>query len=465
MLGLLLVLVGQSGCTYARLAMKSFWQRVPPVRWPVRTSEPNTADAEKVAEPTVAANVAIKKEAPADPDSERSMVEGEVVPRSQFSRVSSRLPRTDSWSTGEVSSWPEPIDSLDSKSHGFQNSDRRQSPLDRLDAALSDDVQQAQALPQQSLTVIEQRYRVELLVTRAKALLALGQFDQALEIAELAQQLSESVQLDFLPDEDRPVDVIRRIEGQMEAARSLPKSEELNSETEALKGKAGEKITTGESNSPEQQLKELTRKNRNWTDLFRRVKKPANPEGDALLPSSEAVKLGLPLDLNATESFPENEPQPGQPGAVVMANRSVSLRMLEPSKMLEPSGEQSSPAPSSEFDEPVPPIAGALEPEFEATVAVPASTLLADGESRFTVREQRTLSTGELDEESTAMPEFESVEIPVRSQKVTAHRDEPLQMQADDEPNSVHEIDWLLAYGIIGVCTIVALVCYRSGTT
>ena len=99
-----------------------------------------------------------------------------------------------------------------------------------------------------------------------------------------------------------------------------------------------------------------------------------------------------------------------------------------------------------------------LNLKSEATVAVPASTLLADGESRFTVREQRTLSTGELDEESAAMPEFESVEIPVRSQKVTAHRDEPLQMQADDEPNSVHEIDWLLAYGIIGVCTIVALV-------
>lgn len=298
-IGLSFLFVMQGGCAYARPTMKSLWKRVPPVRWPVRGSEAQTAETEKVAEPSVAANVAIKKETSADSDPDRRPVEGEIVPRSHFSRVSSRLSRGDSWPAGEISSWPEPADSINSRVYEDPGSVQAQSPLERLDAALSDDVQQAQALPQQSLTMMEQRYRAELLMNRAKALLALGQHEQALEVAELAQQLSDTAQLDFLPDEDRPVDVVWRIKGQIEAAANLnqPDSEEADAEGRTRDSNKT-KIGKDDSNSPEQELKELTRKNRNWTAVFRRVRKTASPELNAILPSSEAVELGRPLDLN-----------------------------------------------------------------------------------------------------------------------------------------------------------------------
>ena len=56
--GVLLTLICQSGCTTTRPAMKSFWQQVPPVRWPSRDSNLTTVHNEPDDEPAVAANVA-----------------------------------------------------------------------------------------------------------------------------------------------------------------------------------------------------------------------------------------------------------------------------------------------------------------------------------------------------------------------------------------------------------------------
>ena len=175
MLGLLLVLFGQSGCTYARPAMK------------VVLATRSTCSL-------ACANVGAEhggrgKRGRADRRREcgnqkRSTcgsrlrtIHGRRGSRSPIAILTRQLafaPERIRGRREKSRPGPSRLDTLDPKSHGLQNSDRKQSPLDRLDAALSDDVQQAQALPQQSLTVIEQRYRVELLVTRAKALLALG---------------------------------------------------------------------------------------------------------------------------------------------------------------------------------------------------------------------------------------------------------------------------------------------------
>ncbi|WP_397571215.1 hypothetical protein [Schlesneria sp. T3-172] len=458
--GVLLMLVGQSGCTYARPAMKSFWQRVPPVRWPVRLSEQQVAESRKSSEPTVAANVAINDDVPTDSDSNQSAVEGEAVPRSQFSRVTSWLPRIDSWSSGEASTTPESPATTEESAQASLKSDRKRSPLERLDAALNNDLQQARALPQQSETIKEQRNRVDLLIARAKALLSMGQHEQALEMADLAQQLSDSHQLDFHPDEDRPADVVRRIEGQMEAVGDLPESELGRSESGKASKDAVDPLEKKiDPNSPEQELKELTRKNRNWTALFRRVKKTSAVELDGILPSSEAVTLGLPLDLNTAETLPERGLKSVQPGAIVRANRSVSL------KFVDPVGDSISPTIEPVLDESIPSINTSIQTENETPMEAPAIEQLNEGEARFSDREQRAVTLGDLDDENVEMPQFENVEVPARSRKTETRLEESQSRVSDDEAHSVHNIDWLLAYGVIGVCTVFAVVCYRSGTT
>ena len=460
---LLFVVANQNGCSSARPAMKSLWQQVPPVRWSSKASQSATASTEKVTEPAVAANVAIKSNDAGPAEAADDFAWAETRTKSPLSRLTTRFSRPEHESNEGPSTF-ETVDFAEPNSKPMDDhAEGTDSPLDRLNAALSDDALQAQSLPQHSVTMLEERIRVNSLVSRANRLIENGQLQQAKEAAVLAQAVGDAAQLDYSPDEDRPIDLIRRIDGQLEAIRIADQSgsDEQNpadqniSETEIPA--ASEGVTP--SNSLEEDLKVLTRKNRNWSAFFRREKKSSVTLSEPGSQGPATATLGPPASVRDDFRSVSRSTRSAPHDAVVMANRSVSLGPVEPA------GERSISTDTDPFDQ-------KTSAEDSSGATVPNSTDFDTPRFRsnrvvsFAVSSHSTRTTIEPDEGSGELPEFDSVETVSPTHEVeTETDDEPSPPKRTDSTEPIRPADGTFFYLTIGVCTVLAVICYRRGAT
>src|SRR5262249_21123283 len=94
------------------------------------------------------------------------------------------------------------------------------SQIERLKAALDDDAERAKE-PSRQLSNHDVRVRVESLLQRSRNLFDLGQLREARHTAKIAHELGDSAKLDYSPDEERPIDLVQRIEDQLKEADAL----------------------------------------------------------------------------------------------------------------------------------------------------------------------------------------------------------------------------------------------------
>ena len=443
--------------------MKSLWQQVPPVRWSSKDSPSATAKKEKVAEPAVAANVAIKSDDGGHAEAAEDFAWAETGTKLQRSRLTTRFIRPEHRPNEGQSSF-ESFDFADSNSTPLDNeAERADSPLERLNAALSDDALQAQSLPQRSVTMLEERFRVDSLLSRANRLIEIGQLQQAKEAALLAQELGDTAQLDYSPDEDRPIDLIRRIDGQLEAIRlaEQPNSDEQNEPANAVA--AAEVPESADIvvpvTSPEKELKVLTRKNRNWSAFFRREKKSQATSAEPGNLAPETLTLGPPASVRDEFRSVSRSTGTAPRDAVVMANRSVTLGAPEPAR------ERSNTTfPDSDDQK--------TSVEDVSSATVPKSTspeisrLRSDRNVSFAVSSDSSRTTLEPDEGAGELPEIDTVEtvLPTHEDE-PATDDEPTRPGRSDSIETIRPADGTFFYLAIGVCTVLAVICYRRGAT
>jgi len=458
-LGLLFVVASENGCSTARPSIKSLWQQVPPVRWSNKDGQSATAKAEKPAEPAVAANVAIKSDNNHQLDSTETVDLASSRTKPQASRLTTPFGRSEHWLTDgqpstENSDLPEP-------NSRPLNEDRVDSPLDRLNAALSDDALQAQSLPQRSVTMLEERFRVDSLLSRANRLIEIGQLQQAREVALLAQETGDAAQLDYSPDEVRPIDLIRRIDGQLEGLADQPVLEE---QTKPEQPVAADLVPAANgndvsSNSPEKELKVLTRKNRNWSAFFRREKKSPAPTAQADGRAREVITLGPAANAHDDSQSVSRSSEFSAPhDAVVMANRSVSLGNTEPASVT------SIPLPP-DSDEQDSSVEGISSISVQKSPGLELSPARSDRVVSFAVSSDSPRTTFEPDEGTGTLPELEVVENVSPTHEVDSANDESTRPGTADTIEPIRPADGTFFYLTIGVCTILAVVCYRRGAT
>ena len=457
MLGLLFALVSESGCATARPAIKSLWQQVPPVRWTSSDSNAATSTTDRAAEPAVAANVAIQNEAASETNSPGTTVSSDIRPKSHFSRFGSRFNRSEP-RTRDGTAILDPNGSEEAIAKTLAETDRSDSPLERLNAALTDDALQVQSLPQRSLTTLEDKIRVDSLLSRAKRMFEIGQLDQARQTAQLAQELGETAQLDYLPDEDRPEDLVRRIDGQLDATRlkEEPDSESAIGETPMPSAEDdAPPIATalGDPRSlPGKEPSGRTRMRRDWSMLFRREKKPAASEANPIVQTSKELSVGPVSDNRRGTGSTNRTPAPVERNAIVMANRSVSLGTLElptePSESVESGSSDAAPFGLETLSLAEPEMLDALDVE-ETPLVIIADSLKPTLES----------------DEGVVLPEFDNVETVTPFHEVESTVEEPQQPVSMDSDETIRQSDWTGLYVVFGLCSLLALGCYRRGAT
>jgi hypothetical protein len=465
MLGVSFAIISEIGCAAARPSIKSIWQQVPPVRWSSKGSDSSStaAHTDPTSEPAVAANIAIKTESVVESESAADKSKSKQAKSPLLSRIESRIGQTESASP-ESAVVHEPGDKYESNSETLTDAKRSDSSMERLNAALTDDVLQAQNLPQRSLTALEDRLRVDKLLSKAKHLFDLGQLEQARQTAQTAQELGEIAQLDYSPDEVRPIDLVRRIDGELEAMRP---NDQSRSKREMSASPAGQQepdasdhasksdkpsTTTGKDPSG------LSRIRRDWSTLFRREKKAIETETEPAIQSS-----------NAPQSAPKFEPSPRNPqvsrvsesrtrDAVVMANRSVSLGApeavtLSPVTFVSDDGDDTSTRSSPMRSEAAPRSADELDDaEF-------------DRETMERRLRESTKSVIESDDSGNVPPDFDVVDSTVSfhdTRSILENRPRTEVIEADDETRGS---DWTYLYIGFGLCSVLAFACYRRGAT
>jgi len=490
---LIIVSLG-SGCARTRPAITSLWQQVPPVRWPGKETHPDRGSADNLAEPAVAANVALQQDS-----------------TSQSESTSEVLARGEETSAGGKSKSPPrrlglPLISSDRETEGTssdQNSrepaetthahptetDQFNSPLERLNAALTDDVRHAMTLPRRSVTALEERFRVDSLISRAKELFATGQFDRAHEAAIAAQELGDAAQLDYAPDEDRPLDLVRRIEGQMDATRLTQEpgtADESSAATRTEEPEETSQLSTQLATPPAKEAKGTPKTPRNWPTFFRREKKSAAPASeDPVTPgprtpgpltpgprtqdpvtqvSSEAIRNTFRADrIDSTP--PARTHQIPAHDAIVMANRSVSLEARE--SILESRTVATSRTTDPRTIEPV-----TTAPEaIPATTRAPASSESEDcaaEEDRIPARiSSRVLGAAIRSSDPMRETESESRSLPSTRKHVgiPAQSGAEIPMEAIEEPDSNPKSSSFtlgLAVGLVGFVSLLVIGLFRG---
>lgn len=193
---LLAVCITTAGCARApRPSVSPFWDRVTSFRKAQEETELRPA--------TASANVAQSVEPSPDDSpvglavlSDHMPFEAagpELFPDDTAPIVDGFL--TESWSTPELPPLPD--------------DDQR---LRELKHALQADVDQMLGSEDTPRTPHPMRLRVDSLLRRARDLLNLGRLSEARRNAQLAVDLSDAVALEFLPSEERPVDLLREID-------------------------------------------------------------------------------------------------------------------------------------------------------------------------------------------------------------------------------------------------------------
>ena len=237
LLGAALHCVCLGGCVSGhRRTMTQFLPSVPQTWWPGIREEPDEETTS--AEPSVTANVAAIDDTTESPVNEGKAYVSETPTNSKRERGG----RT-SASSGSVTAQAGGRVALNSSASQQRSAvrdvadaatinqaggDGGQDQLERLKAALTEDAKR-NTEPSLSTGVSgDARLRVDSLLSRARRLFDIGQFIEARQIAQVAQELGETARLDYSPDEERPIDFVHRIDDQLQAMQE-PSDETGNS--------------------------------------------------------------------------------------------------------------------------------------------------------------------------------------------------------------------------------------------
>lgn len=352
-----------------------------------------------------------------------------------------------------------------------------QEQLERLEAALDRDAEQAAGVRRLAGSTHDVRVRVDALLEKSRRLFDLGQLREARHAAKVAHDLGDSARLDYAPDEERPIDLVLRIDDRIKEASELGESQtpieslakdslptesataNANAATSVSNAPTSSKATpavkSGDGESPNKPRK-------GWTqslNVFGGGRKPTTPTPAATQPSStpsaapEAPAVQLALDTHT--AAPEVND-----GAVVQANRSLTLatapRTAKPESIPDRSGDTDSSI--SEFE----PHAESTESSVEAAAfAVNQPDLASDLRSWPT--ESVAAKTPHIDEPAPTSADLIDVEPlpPFRDMAGPA----PTRTDDADAPHECRSSDygWPIGIALFVGCSLVAVFWYRRG--
>jgi len=469
--------------------MSDLWGAVPQVRWSGNRVEPPVV--ESPTEPSVTANVAASgvvqlqesaTTAEARPSGLPSTTipisPGESGPVQTTSGVNPTIARTDiagaATSAEAGQSADDVVDAADPQS---VFTDTSVEQIERLKAALDDDAERAKSPPRAVAGGHDVRVRVESMLARARHLFDIGQTREARHTAKVAHDLGDSARLDYSPDEERPIDLVQRIDDHLRvtAEQAASKQQDLP-ETLANQppvepgpveaGPAGKRDIREDKGADPESAKQR----RDWgygLTVFRRDRKPAaNERANSNPPPAGNLPTVTPIPavvLTAPELDMETD------GAVMQANRSLSLAKTEEAA---PNRSERLPRDASA------PIA--LAPYQRREFRSDLGETVQDPPVSEPDAEVEHQDLGGIEQEwpreiaeNSPRAEDEAIVPPVEFEEVkplTPFRDVAgAAMQDLDEAEPIESprgsSGWLMGAAIFGICAAVAIFWYRRGAT
>lgn len=488
------------GCAHnSRTMSKMVWNAATQGRWSGSQGRwPGYPMAEpKGAEPSVTANAAASRVSSVAGGSPSDGVTKADSSRPSASGSASPVP-SDQISTASGTMTPQKPDAVSAAGGDLFDDELGESPnaqtltadttaeqVERLKAALDDDAERAKQPPRPAASSHEVRVRVDSMLDRARRLFDLGQLREARHTAKIAHDLGHSARLDYSPDEERPIDLVQRIDDQLKESEAQTEPEgTAPSESSATPPPAvplpaaptsapPAAVSAAASRDAKPHENEQPRSRRDWSyglNKFRKDKKPTEPT------TGNAVVATAPTRTDAETTAPQvatdagANPNDGPEQAVVQANRSLTLIKAEQPDVRAERFDRDSSAPIA-----VIPYQRNISPE-DTEDSNPASSDVetrADEESsdvepidRTWPREITSPTPRPANDDPAPMPvEFEEVKplTPFRDVAAPATAESAESLQVETPRNSNSGILWGLA--AFGACAIVAFICYRRGAT
>lgn len=350
---------------------------------------------------------------------------------------------------------------------------RRVSSMDRLNAALNNNDFESASLPQRSLTSLNERLHVDALIVRAKKLLEIGQVDQAHSAALQAQQIGDNAQIEYSPEEDRPIDLVRQIEGQLEAIRLKLTPQFENTPVETADASefddpnfsdeppAGAMSANANSTRPDSDNTGLARIRRDWSTMFRQKKKGSSTDPGSAAKQVTPPTVPLPPSKEQTVSPNRQASRSAESDArdaVVQANRSVSLGGVEADDLTAHSSGRRHREDHAMITASTSPLN--QEPsDGDTTESEPRH---ATPDKLSSTAAQSSFSSNETDD---APPDFDVAEPVVIERSHTRPELIRSRPAVSDDDDGERKSDWTLFYIGCGLCSILAFGCYRRGAT
>ena len=463
----LVILSLQVGCKHTpRQAMSDLWSG----------SRSEATPDQKKPEPSVTANVAATADsATKKPEAQREPGKGSMGPLTnglakspadaiEVAADSKRSSDLDLAGYVASESGLPASERLDPASPQAIFTDRSDDQIEQLKAALSDDVERAKSPTRHAGGAHDVRVRVESMLARARSLFDLGKLREARHAATIANDLGDSARLDYSPDEERPIDLVQRIDDQLKEAAEQ-KSDVKSTDHSALKaatlppGSAAQRAAKGSELE--------SRPRRDWSlNVFRRDRKVPAP--DASLVKATPIQSVNPAVVQISMEAAGESPQETD-GAVVQANRSLTLTQFQESPAIvhQASGDSSTPIAFAPVDnlahgeELFPrPNGSTSDPEVED----PPPEIEPIPEA-WRPEIQDSPGRALPDEPGPPPADFEEMK------PISPFRDVAGQSRANAEEQEQAEAcqhaswNWLVGIAMFGLCAVVAFIWYRRGAT
>lgn len=465
--------------------MSDLWGAVPQVRRLGGRAEVPTI--EQPAEPSVTANVAgagVQKQSelavptdPRSPSSSDAFTPSSPIDTGSIQTSVAVNPPANRPDDGDVErAAPEnglaPDDAIDTTDPQSVFADTSVEQIERLKAALDDDAERANSPPRAVAGGHDVRVRVESMLARARQLFDLGQTREARHTAKIAHDLGDSARLDYSPDEERPIDLVQRIDDHLRvtaeqaAVQHGNAPDSLANQPVAEPEPAESVIPNGREDKAADP--ESAKQRRDWgygLTVFRRDRKPGVTDRANVAPGP-ATTLPAVTPIPAVVLVPP-ELDTETDGAVVQANRSLSLAKVEETTPTRQARDASAPI--------------AFAPYQRRKVSSELSDSVQDDSSSETDPEIETQDIGALDQawppeitDKSAIAEEEEVIVaPVEFEEVkplTPFRD--VAAAALSDVSEVEQIErpqqsfgWIAGAAVFGICAAIAIFWYRRGAT
>ena len=477
LLGAVLQCTCIGGCVSgSRRTMTQFLPSVPQTWWP-RTRE-DAGEETKPAEPSVTANVAVIADS-SEVASDRSKTPIAEPPASPKRERGGRgSPPKDSVATQTSGhAVPPPFtndhrasarEMADLSARSQTGKDTGQEQVERLKAALNEDARRSAEPNRAAVASGDVRLRVDSLLGRARRLFDVGQFNEARQTAQIAQELGESVRLDYSPDEDRPIDLVHRIDDQLQAMQDS--SDKTNNTDNNDVATSEDSTTEGRPDSESKSAAVEPSGNRSWLlgrsmNVFRRERKTASAESTVIPASSEteAARVSLSLELDD-----DAKPNADSRTAVVQANRSVALSANNAWRSNDRRAGQAQTLDhdkggnASHSSEPANEAAADMPEDSERHLVAESPDSPLDSSAGLSPDNHAQLTVEDTESTPPALEDVRPVS-PFRNVASQIKGSHPRSPERAQSRSSIW--GWSIGALCLLVCSVLALACYRRGAT